>query len=44
MCDHKGIVRLADGWYCPECKEAFTEKPIVKKPRAKKEKKDADSK
>ena len=27
MCDHEQIVRLADGWYCPDCKQHFDEKP-----------------
>lgn len=36
MCDHKNIVLLADGWYCPDCGEHFDEKP--KKPKAEKPK------
>ena len=27
---HPDIIRLADGWFCPDCKQKFDEKPIVK--------------
>lgn len=36
MCDHKNVVLLADGWFCPDCGEHFDEKP--KKPKAEKPK------
>lgn len=31
MCIHSNIVRLATGWYCPDCKQTFKEKPSVPK-------------
>ena len=33
MCDHKNVVLLADGWFCPDCGEHFTEKPKAEKPK-----------
>lgn len=31
MCDHKNIVLTAEGWYCPDCKQVFAEKPKAPK-------------
>lgn len=31
MCIHSNIVRLATGWYCPDCKQTFQKKPDVPK-------------
>lgn len=31
MCIHSNIIRLATGWYCPDCKQSFDEKPEVPK-------------
>lgn len=39
MCEHKKVFKIASGWFCPECKQVFTEKPKVKKGK----KKDADT-
>ena len=36
MCDHKNIVRLNSGWYCPNCKQCFKEKPEEQKKEEKK--------
>ena len=32
MCEHVNIVRLADGWYCPDCKQMFDAKPVKVEP------------
>lgn len=44
MCEHKNIVRLQSGWFCPDCGQAFdkkpektAEKPKKAKPKGKKE-------
>ena len=29
MCEHKNIVRIATGWYCPDCKRLFENRPVV---------------
>jgi len=31
MCIHPEIVRLATGWYCPDCKQTFEERPKATK-------------
>ena len=36
MCEHKGILLTAEGWYCPDCKQMFAEKPKAEKPKAEK--------
>ena len=38
MCEHKNIVRINTGWYCPDCKELFEDKPEKKEPQKKKTK------
>ena len=32
MCTHPNALRLADGWFCPDCKQTFDSKPISKEP------------
>lgn len=39
MCEHRNLVRLNTGWYCPECKMLFPEKPEPPKEEPKKAKK-----
>ena len=33
MCEHKKIFRIQSGWYCPDCGQAFAEKPKTEKPK-----------
>ena len=33
VCKHERVVLLADGWFCPDCGEHFSEKPKAEKPK-----------
>lgn len=41
-CTHEKALRLADGWFCPDCQQGFPEKPKAEKPK-KKDKSDSKS-
>lgn len=38
MCEHKKIFKIQSGWYCPDCGQAFTEKPKTEPPKKAKSK------
>lgn len=38
-CKHEVLVRLANGWHCPDCGQTFAEKPQRPKEEAPKKKK-----
>lgn len=27
MCEHERLVRVQTGWFCPDCKQTFEERP-----------------